>query len=34
MLSQFLDERTEEVLMVVGGALIAASFAVVYSFFV
>jgi hypothetical protein len=34
MLDQFSDERTEEVLMIFGGALIAASLAVVYSLFV
>jgi hypothetical protein len=34
MLDHFLDERTEEVLMIVGGALIAASLAVIYSLFV
>jgi hypothetical protein len=33
MLDQVRDQRTEEVLIILGGALIAASLAVVYSFF-
>jgi hypothetical protein len=33
MPDQFLDERTEEVLIVLGSALVAASLAVVYSLF-
>jgi hypothetical protein len=34
MPDQFLDERTEEVLIVLGSALIAASLAMVYALFV